>query len=320
MSVIERAAKRLEEIRRIGANASDVADSTPEAARSSDAGLTDFHPQVEKVLADEALRSAEFRPARRASPVQSKQVAIDIGRLRDLGMVTPLEPKSRVAEEFRVIKRPLLRNATGKSAAPIADANLIMITSSLPGEGKSTTAVNLAMSIAMELDHTVLLVDADVSKPSIPSLLGIAAERGLLDLLIDETLDLSDVLLRTDVETLSVLPSGNWQPRATELLSSDSIRRLLREMASRYSDRIIIFDSPPLLPSNESRALATLMGQIVVVVGAESTTHAALKQALATVETCPVKLMMLNKSRISLGTGYGHYGSYGYGYGYGYGK
>lgn len=182
MSVIERAAKRLEEIRRIAANVSDVADSTPKGARSSDAGLTDFHPQVEKVLADEALRSAEFRPAKPVSPAQSKQVAIDIGLLRELGMVTPLEPKSRVAEEFRVIKRPLLRNATGKSAAPIADANLIMITSSLPGEGKSTTAVNLAMSIAMELDHTVLLVDADVSKPSIPSMLGIAAERGLLDL------------------------------------------------------------------------------------------------------------------------------------------
>ncbi|MBK7665061.1 MAG: tyrosine-protein kinase family protein [Sterolibacteriaceae bacterium] len=317
MSVIERAAKRLEEIRRSGTNASSAADSARAEAQSSDAGVMGFFPQVEKVLADEVLRPAELPFARPVSPAQSKQVAIDIGRLRDLGMVTPIEPKSRVAEEFRVIKRPLLRNATGKSAAAIADANLIMITSALPGEGKSTTAVNLAMSIAMELDHTVLLVDADVSKPSIPGLLGIAAERGLLDLLMDETLDPSDVLLRTNVETLSVLPSGNWQSRATELLSSDSISRLLREMANRYSERIIIFDSPPLLPSNESRALATLMGQIVVVVGAESTTHAALKQALAAIETCPVKLLMLNKSRISAGTGYGHYGSYGYGYGYG---
>ncbi|TXG79728.1 MAG: chromosome partitioning ATPase [Thermomicrobiales bacterium] len=293
MSFIERAAKRLQELRQ-----------------------TSESPFEHASMLDESVRAPE--PVAEAVPAprrHSRRVEIDVERLGRLGMVTPLDPKSRVAEEFRVIKRPILRNVGVKGAAPVADANLVMVTSALAGEGKSTTSVNLAMSIAMELDHTVLLVDADVSRPTVPSMLGISEERGLLDLLTDETLDVSDVLLRTNIEKLSVLPAGLAQSRATELLSSVAMCRLLKDLATRYSDRIIIFDSPPLLPSNESRALATLMGQIVVVVAAESTTHAALKQALATIETCPVKLLMLNKSRVSSGTGYGNYGSYGYGYG-----
>lgn len=314
MSVIERAAKRLQEIGRATWQPSGTEISAGPAHGVSDvrlAALPGDRPSPAVVPdAAEALIARSGKPR-----AQSRLVEIDIERLGRLGIVTPLDQKSRVAEEFRVIKRPILRNVAGEGAAPIADANLVMITSALPGEGKSTTAVNLAVSIAMELDHTVLLVDADVSRPAIPALLGISTERGLLDLLTDETLDVSDVLLRTNVEKLSVLPSGQWQAQATELLSSASMSRLLKEMAKRYSDRIIIFDSPPLLPSNESRALATLMGQIVVVVCAESTTHAVLKQALAAIETCPIKLMMLNKSRISAGTGYGNYGSYGYGYG-----
>lgn len=293
MSFIERAAKRLQELRQ-----------------------TSESPFEHASMLDESVRAPE--PVAEAVPAprrHSRRVEIDVERLGRLGMVTPLDPKSRVAEEFRVIKRPILRNVGVKGAAPVADANLVMVTSALAGEGKSTTSVNLAMSIAMELDHTVLLVDADVSRPTVPTMLGISEERGLLDLLTDETLDVSDVLLRTNIEKLSVLPAGLAQSRATELLSSVAMCRLLKDLATRYSDRIIIFDSPPLLPSNESRALATLMGQIVVVVAAESTTHAALKQALATIETCPVKLLMLNKSRVSSGTGYGNYGSYGYGYG-----
>lgn len=293
MSFIERAAKRLQELRQTSESPFEHASMLEESVRAPE-------PVAEAV------------PAPRR---HSRRVEIDVERLGRLGMVTPLDPKSRVAEEFRVIKRPILRNVGVKGAAPVADANLVMVTSALAGEGKSTTSVNLAMSIAMELDHTVLLVNADVSRPTVPSMLGISEERGLLDLLTDETLDVSDVLLRTNIEKLSVLPAGLAQSRATELLSSVAMCRLLKDLATRYSDRIIIFDSPPLLPSNESRALATLMGQIVVVVAAESTTHAALKQALATIETCPVKLLMLNKSRVSSGTGYGNYGSYGYGYG-----
>jgi exopolysaccharide/PEP-CTERM locus tyrosine autokinase len=247
-------------------------------------------------------------------------IKLDMAMLAARRVVTPDAVRSQLADEMRVIKRPLLNNAEGKSAAPIRDANLIMITSAVPAEGKTTIAANLAMSIAMELDHTVLLVDADVARPALPSVFGFGQEKGLLDLLLDPTLELSQVLLRTNVEKLSILPTGTQHPRATELLASDAMNQLLADMASRYSDRIIIFDSPPLLVTTEARALAAHMGQVVVVVRAESTRHSELKHALATIESCPVKMVVLNQATGSLdGHGYGY--GYGYGYdGFGYGQ
>src|SRR4029077_3697430 len=136
-------------------------------------------------------------------------------RLAAAGIVTPDAPRSQIADEFRVIKRPLIQNATGRNAASIKHGNLIMITSALPGEGKSFTALNLAMSIAMELDHTVLLIDADVARPALPGMLGLPARRGLLDVLVDESVELGDVMLKSDVEKLSIVLSGTQHPHAT---------------------------------------------------------------------------------------------------------
>ena len=254
------------------------------------------------------------QPQVRAAPV-SRSVTIDLAMLHEKGLVTPDRPRSTIAEEFRVIKRPLLRNVIEEGPARSDNANLIMITSALSREGKTFNAINLAISMAMELDYTVLLVDADVSRPSVFRQLGLAPERGLMDILSGEVDDLSDVLLRTNIEKLSILPAGMPHSRATELLASENMNRLLKQMATRYSDRIIVFDSPPLLLTTESRVLATHMGQVVVVVEAERTTHASIRQALATIESCPVKMNVLNKSRRS---GPGSY--YGYGYGYGYGE
>jgi len=226
--------------------------------------------------------------------------------------VTPASPRSRLADELRVIKRPLISNAQGKSAAPIEAANLIMVTSALPGEGKTFMAINLAISIAMELDTSVLLVDADVARPAIPGRLGFAEGKGLLDLLTKSDVDVADVMLRTNVEQLSVLPAGTPHNRATELLASDAMTRLLGEMANRYPDRILVFDAPPLIPSTESRVLASHMGQIVLVVEADRTPQASVKQALATVEQCPVVMTVLNKvEHTGSGSYYGYYGSYG---------
>jgi len=245
----------------------------------------------------------------------SKLVQIDLERLAAAGYVTPSAPRSRLADEMRVIKRPLIGNAQGKSAAPIQSANLVMVTSAVPGEGKTFMAINLAISIAMELDTTVLLVDADVARPAIPDRLGLSHDKGLLDLLTRKDLDVADVMLRTNVDRLSILPAGTPHSRATELLASETMTLLLEEMANRYPDRILIFDAPPLLSSTESRVLATHMGQIVLVVEAERTPQASVKQALATVEQCPVVMTVLNKIERSQSSSY--YGNYGYGYGYG---
>lgn len=242
----------------------------------------------------------------------TSKVEIDLKKLASAGFVMPDKPGSLIAEEFRVIKRPLLANA--RTATTIRNANLIMVTSALPGEGKSFIALNLAMSIAMELERTALLVDADVARPSLPEILGVPAQKGLLDLLQNESLQLSDVLLRTNVEKLNLIMAGMPHPNATELLASEAMARLLDELAKRYADRIIVFDSPPLLVTTEARVLATNMGQIVFVVQAEESLQSAVKQALATISACPLKLLVLNQARNLDPV------ACGYGYGYGYGR
>lgn len=311
MSIIEKAVERLDQLKRAGAVLSDDHAADHAATLQPVPGL----------VPESISRRAPERPApdvaaagEALNPV-SRQVDIDLDRLSALGMITSLNSRSNIAEEFRVIKRPLLKNvSTGAGAAEYR--NLIMVTSAVPGEGKSFSAINLALSIAMELDHTVLLVDADVARPSVLNILGLPPAKGLMDVLrSDGEVDLPDVLLRTNVEKLSVLPAGSPHQRATEMLASDSMNQLLSEIATRYSDRIVIFDSPPLLATTEARVLATHMGQVVMVVEAGRTTQGMVRQALSTIEACPLKLMLLNKTREPGVNGYYgyHYGPYGYG-------
>jgi receptor protein-tyrosine kinase len=152
-----------------------------------------------------------------------------------------------------------------------------------------------------------------VARPAVPDRLGLSVDKGLLDLLTRKDLEVADVMLRTNIDRLSLLPAGTPHSRATELLASDSRVRLVAELASRYPDRILVFDAPPLLSSTESRVLATHMGQIVLVVDAERTPQGSVKQALAAIEQCPVVMTLLNKiERVDSGSYYyGYYGAYG---------
>lgn len=315
MSLIEQAAKRLEQLRQAGV---ELDDEQPISLRNSEAP-----PPNQRTFSSPAIKSNSAPPEtettielkqERPPTKPSKRVDLDLQAIAASGLLVPQANRSQLADEFRVIKRPLIANAMGKGSEPVENGNLIMVTSALPGEGKSFTAINLAISIAMELDNTVMLVDADVARPSILNMLGLSPARGLLDVVDRDSVDISDVMLRTNIEKLSILPSGSQHPRATELLASDAMVRLLDDMSSRYKDRIIIFDSPPLLLTTEARALATHMGQIVIVVNAENTAQSAVTQAIATIESCPLKMMVLNQSRQTSAS------SYGYGYGYGYGN
>ncbi len=151
MSVIERAAKRLEELRKAG-----ITVRSPKLAQDVASGFPSAGIEPAEALPEDSRVAADARPRAATDQEQlptavSKSVSIDLARLAASGFVTPEDPRSQVAEEFRVIKRPLIRNAMGKTAAPIRNGNLIMITSAFPGEGKSTCSVNLAISIAMEL-------------------------------------------------------------------------------------------------------------------------------------------------------------------------
>ena len=253
-----------------------------------------------------------------AQASSGKLVELDLSGLRDAGLVDPLSKEvNRTTEEFRRIKRPLLINVRGEGASVVPNANMIMVSSALAGEGKTFTSINLAMSIAMEMDKTVLLVDADVAKPDVSKRLGIEAEKGLIDLLLDDGLTLPDVLLRTDIPKLTLLPSGRRHVHSTELLASERMRQLTLELSSRYSDRIVIFDSPPLLLTSEARVLASLMGQVVLVVEESMTQQHVVKEAIEMLYDNEIVGIVMNKGRHSSSEeGYTGY-SYGYGYGYG---
>jgi exopolysaccharide/PEP-CTERM locus tyrosine autokinase len=294
VSIIEKAAAKLEK------------EAEPNARKMpSAASIT---PVKEPLIENDAPRE-ELSQNRLPNPGStSKRITLNLAKMRQYGIVTPDEGRTQIAEQFRVIKRPLLTNAFSKGPGRVKNGNLIMVTSALAGEGKSFCTVNLAMSIAMEMDRTVLLVDADVARPSVPKILGVGKERGLLDILLDEKLDLADVLIKTNVEKLTLLTAGTRHSHSTELLASQSMGELLKELAERYADRVVIFDSPPLLLTSEARVLASQMGQIVLVVEAETTSQQAVKETLRQIESCDVVNLIYNKARsFSGGEYYGYY-------------
>lgn len=254
-----------------------------------------------------------------AIPTESKEVSrkthnIDWSALQAKGMLVPEMARSQMAEEYRLIKRPLLMNAFPEADNGIERANLILVTSSVPGEGKTFTALNLALSIAMEREKTVLLVDADVAKPSISKLLDIRETAGLIDFLEGKTNGVADILIRTDIPNLSILPAGRLHQHSTELLASVSMKRFANDLSKRYSDRIVIFDSPPLLAAPQAEVLASLVGQVVLVIESEMTPQYIVQEAASKLESCRVVGCVLNKTIKGFGFTY-----YGYGYGHGYG-
>ena len=247
----------------------------------------------------------------RASHANEEVARLNVAALQAAGMLTPDAGDSAIAEEFRHIKRPLLDNAFGRNAMLVDNGNVIMVTSALPEEGKTFVTMNLAVSFAMELDKTVLLVDADFMKESATRLFHAEKDVGLLNAIVDSGVRLEDVIQRTDVPKLSFLPAGRFRGKATELFASGKMRQITQELATRYEDRIILLDSPPLLATTEAVVLAGLMGQVVMVVEAGKTKQARVKEAIERIHPDKPVGMVLNKSRGASGSGY-YYGYYGY--------
>lgn len=234
---------------------------------------------------------------------------LDFIELNRKGFLTPDIPNKSLREEYRVIKRPLLNNARGKSAAPVQHGNLIVVTSAMPGEGKTYNSFNLAISFAMEHDTHILLIDSDVIKPSLTDITGLSGAPGLTDLLSGETEDIADVLYKTNVPKLMIIPAGKSHAYDTELLSSNKMKKLTEELAERYSDRIVLFDAPPILATSHARVMVQYAGQIVLVVEAGKTPEHSIKDAVSQIGNDKVVGMILNKGRGAVGTSY--YGSYG---------
>jgi len=258
------------------------------------------------VMSQVMAKTAAPVPSRRSSgvpgPVQSREFTMDFERLKTFGFITPDGRRSRVSEEFRLIKRRLMQrmslNARNRKKQRGRE-HVILVTSSRPSEGKSFIAVNLALSIVLDEGFNVMLVDADVARPSISNIFGLRNDLpGLTDLLLGQESRLSNVLLRESHHPLSLLAAGGSVDSATDLFGGDDMRQLVTDIASRYTDRIIIFDAPPLLASTEPVALAEHAGQTVLVVDAERTSRAAIDSALDLLETDQNVNLVLNKTTV----------------------
>ena len=296
MSIVERAIKKLQE-------------TGPAARRQEPA-----QPPREQVFGTVVTKQAPVAPARSAQPSFRPQKHVEISRdaLRAGGLLPPEDQARQIADEYRHIKRPLITNAFGKGEQVVPRGRIIAMMSALPGEGKTFNSINLAFSMALEKDMNVLLVDADIAKPHISRMFGVREEPGLIDLLTDPQRTLEDCILATNVAGLSILPAGKASETATELLASDRMGEIVQGLERQDPNRIVLFDSPPLLLTTESRALAASAGQVVLVVRADETPRNAVLEAVELIGEGKWIGLILNQSSTASAGGY-----YGYGQRYG---
>jgi exopolysaccharide/PEP-CTERM locus tyrosine autokinase len=253
----------------------------------------------------------QLPPAPRARALQ-RRGQVDRASLGAAGYVMPDAAVTGLAEEFRIIKRQLLLGAGGKTHLPDEKRRAILICSAQPDEGKTFCAVNLAMSLASEKEVEVLLVDGDFPKPEVLATLGLESGPGLIDAIADPGLDPESLVIATDIPGLSVLPAGRHVNNVTELLASDRTREVLAALAGASRRRLVIFDSPPALVASPATVLATHVGQLVMVVRADRTTEADLREAIGLLSGCEDISLILNGAGFAAnGRRFGSY--YGYG-------
>lgn len=285
MSIVEKAAEKLKSLQ-----------PEPQAPRLEEPEITVL-PRVEGPTVErlqERIRTVDEPAGKNGQPWHVDQHA-----LQRAGLL-PVEDEAggRLADEVRRAKRPLLDNAGRSGLDAPAYAERIMVTSAIPGEGKTFTAVNLALSLAREPDFEVLLVDGDVPKSDITRVLGLQGRPGLMELLGDERLRSADVVVPTDVPNLLVVPAGERHPLAAELFGGHRMEYVLEMLGGRDRRRLLVFDSSPLLATPESQVLGSRMGQIVMVVAAGRTRQHEVNSALQTLTGSPYVGLILNMSRL----------------------
>lgn len=285
-----------------------------EAAMQASESLSETPPvSDEEVVAVTEPEVAQHAPAtvdEQNVPSTLKPFELDIKRLEENGHISINGVRKQINEEYREIKRKLINNAFGKLSSTLKNSNIIMVTSGRPSEGKTFTACNLAMSIAAEQDKTVLLVDADVLKPNVLNTLGLDRREGLMEYLTGEVDDISDVLYPTNLEKLKIIPAGRSHHLTTELLASEKMVETVNEFANRYPDRIVIFDTPPLIGITETAVLANLAGQAVVVVEEGKSKLNDVRHAVERLNPEMAIGFVVNKSVNHDSEGTGYYGYY----------
>ncbi|MDU0356385.1 XrtA-associated tyrosine autokinase [Paraglaciecola aquimarina] len=247
------------------------------------------------------------KKSRPSGPIDD--LVINFENLGNKGFVATNSQRQLINEEYRAIKRKLLNNAFGPLSKSLNNSNIIMVTSSRPGEGKTFTAINLALSIALEKDKTVLLVDADVLRPNVMRTLELENKEGLMEYLLGEKEDIADIMCKTNLENLKIISAGKSHHLSTELLASERMHDAVEEFANRYTDRVVIVDTPPLLGINETAVLANLAGQALVVSEESKTKLVDLQMAVEQLNPDMAIGFVVNKSeRENIDTvGYGYY-------------
>ena len=294
MSIVEKAAEKLKALP-VESPATPSVDTPSQHAA----------PTVER--SQERAQAAE-QPVETTPPWH-----VDPAVLKRMGLVPADEQAgARLADELRRIKRPLLNNAIGEGAETFARGKHIMVTSAEAGEGKTFAAVNLALSLAREADFEVLLVDGDIPKHDTTHALGLDGKPGLMDVLVDELLAPAEVIVRTDVPNLLVVPAGKPHPLAAELFRSRRMEYVLDEFGGRNRRRLVVFDSSPLLATSESQVLASHMGQVVMVIAAGRTRRQAVTSALQSLNDFQYVGLVLNMANLPASEGYynHHYSQY----------
>ncbi len=283
-------------------------------SRQGDNGMSVIENAIKRLQASRGgvavtrERSVTSAAARRLEPstdtaAPGRVLTFDLDVLRGAGLLPPAHQERELAQQFRQIKRPLINNALGRIEA-LPDGNLIMIASAVPGEGKTFTSLNLALSVRLEEDVTVLLVDGDVVNPRLSQILGADDAPGLLDVIKDPSVSWASAILPTDIPGLSFLPAGHQDPNATELLASVRMSEVASQLARQDPSRLVLFDSAPLLLTTESQALTQIAGQILMVVRADDTPqHVVLEAIEALAESKSVSLV-LNQSMKQPHAGY----------------
>jgi len=326
-SLLERAADMFGLDPAANAPTIDVSKLPPETPKKERKGkapapLTEVLPDEPVVDAAPAVEAAAPGPSARkdiakAAPavVPARHGTVDRERLAARGMIVPGAPVTGVAEEYRIVKREIIRNFAGTANRPVVPrGHRVLIASANPGEGKTFSAVNLALSLAVEADHDVLLIDADIAKPSVLEALGLESGPGLMDALADPRLPLGDCLIQTDIPGLKVMPAGTQHMHDTELLASARTEALLAQLEAGAPGRIIILDSPPVLAASPAAVLAGHVGQLIMVVRADETIESALRDAIGLMGACPHIQLLLNGVKFSpggrrFGTYYGQGGA-----------
>ena len=319
MSIVERALQKAQ------AKGGQQAAITPVAVTSDVGEKIEVVPPSGSFASDVAdpvgasLSSFGVPEAASATSTDAKAIVhLDFARLRDEGRVPSSEMTRQVEEEMRRVKWPVLNAIEGRGGEKAARNNVVLVTSAVPGEGKTFTSLNLALSIVRDRESRVVLVDGDVARPGLTPTLGLEGRPGLNEVLEDTAMDVEAVIYRTDIDGLFFVPAGRWHDHSPEFFAGSRMPQVIDELSRRVGNGVIIFDSPPLLATNDAQALTRYAGQVLLVVRSDDTEQQAVLDALALVDRTAVVSAVLNRVSPSIVSRY--YGQYYYGYNYGQGR